>query len=103
MLAKDGRVVVVGSRGKVEIDPRETMKRDADVRGHDADERRRRGAGRHPRRARRRGWRTSTLRPIVGKELPLAEAAKAARGGHGQRGVREDRAGAVRRRPDRIP
>src|SRR2546421_2558059 len=33
VLAKFGRVVVVGSRGPVEINPRETMARDADVRG----------------------------------------------------------------------
>jgi len=33
ILAKGGRVVVIGSRGRVEIDPRDTMQRDADVRG----------------------------------------------------------------------
>ncbi len=32
-LAKGGRVVVVGSRGKVTVDPRELMVREADVRG----------------------------------------------------------------------
>ena len=33
MLAPKGRVVVVGSRGRVEIDPRELMAREGDVRG----------------------------------------------------------------------
>ena len=33
LLAPQGRVVVIGSRGRVEIDPRDTMQRDADIRG----------------------------------------------------------------------
>src|SRR6266487_2715573 len=33
ILAKGGRVVIIGSRGRVEIDPRDTMQRDVDVRG----------------------------------------------------------------------
>ena len=33
ILAKAGRVAVIGSRGRVEIDPRDTMRRDADIRG----------------------------------------------------------------------
>src|SRR5437762_10243412 len=33
ILAKRGRVVIIGSRGRVEIDPRDAMQRDADVRG----------------------------------------------------------------------
>src|SRR5438093_12819386 len=33
ILAKGGRVVIIGSRGRVEIDPRNTMQRDVDVRG----------------------------------------------------------------------
>ena len=33
ILAKGGRIAIIGSRGKVEIDPRDTMQRDADVRG----------------------------------------------------------------------
>src|SRR5438132_10408348 len=33
ILAKRGRIAIIGSRGKVEIDPRDTMQRDADVRG----------------------------------------------------------------------
>jgi NADPH2:quinone reductase len=33
LLAKNGRVVVIGSRGPVEIDPRNIMMREADIRG----------------------------------------------------------------------
>ena len=33
ILAKGGRVAIIGSRGRVEIDPRDTMQRDADIRG----------------------------------------------------------------------
>jgi NADPH2:quinone reductase len=33
ILAVNGRVIVIGNRGKIEIDPRETMKRDAEIRG----------------------------------------------------------------------
>src|SRR6185436_13374392 len=33
ILAKNGRVVVIGNRGTIEINPRETMGRDADIRG----------------------------------------------------------------------
>lgn len=76
LLAKDGRVVVVGNRGKVEIDPRETMKRDADIRGmtlmnateHEL-------VGIHA--AIVAGLENKTLRPIIGTTLPLAEVVKA--------------------------
>jgi NADPH2:quinone reductase len=33
ILAKGGRVAIIGSRGRVEIDPRDTMQRDVDLRG----------------------------------------------------------------------
>ena len=42
LLARDGRVVVVGSRGSVEIAPRDLMSREADVRGMLLPTRRRR-------------------------------------------------------------
>jgi NADPH:quinone reductase len=76
MLARNGRVVVVGSRGRIEIDPRDTMSRDADVRGMtlmnaSPDELR----GIHA--AVRAGLENGTLRPIIEKTMPLADAAKA--------------------------
>jgi NADPH2:quinone reductase len=76
VLARNGRVVVVGSRSPVEINPRDTMMRDADIRGMtlmNADEEELRGI--HA--AIVAGLKLGTLRPIVGKEFPLADAAKA--------------------------
>lgn len=73
VLAKFGRVVVIGNRGNIEINPREAMARDADVRGMtlfnatDDDL-----VGIHA--ALVAGLRNGTLRPIVGQEMPLAEA-----------------------------
>ena len=78
MLAKFGRVVVIGSRGSVEINPRDTMQRDADVRGMilpntpPAEL-----ASIHA--ALVAGLENGTLRPVIGKEFPLAEAAEAHR------------------------
>jgi NADPH2:quinone reductase len=76
VLAPGGRVVIIGSRGTVEIDPRDAMRRDAAILGmvlmnapeckmfsiHAAL-----GAG----------LENGTLTPVVGKELPLREAARA--------------------------
>lgn len=76
LLAKLGRVIVIGNRGEVTINARELMSRRASVRGFtlwaateaetveiyagiDA------------------GLETGTLRPIVGKELPLKDAPQA--------------------------
>jgi NADPH2:quinone reductase len=76
ILAKNGRVIVIGSRGKVEIDPRDTMSRDADIRGMslmNATESELLGI--HA--ALVTGLENRALRPIVGRELPLAEAARA--------------------------
>ena len=78
ILAKGGRVVIIGSRGRVEIDPRDTMQRDADVRGMilpntpPAEL-----ASIHA--ALVAGLENGTLRPVIGKEFPLAEAAQAHR------------------------
>ena len=76
MLAHGGRVVVIGSRGPVEINPREVMFRDAAILGMllfnatgrdlpsiDA--------------AIIAGLENGTLHPVVGHELPLAEAPRA--------------------------
>jgi NADPH2:quinone reductase len=76
VLSKNGRVVVVGNRGRIEIDPRQTMARDADVRGMtlmNATDEDLRGIHAHL----VAGLENGTLRPIVGKEMPLAEAARA--------------------------
>lgn len=75
-LARFGRVVVVGSRGRVEIDPRQAMGRDASIHGMTAfnitpEER----ASIHA--ALIAGLEAGTLRPVVRTELPLAEAARA--------------------------
>jgi NADPH2:quinone reductase len=76
VLAKNGRVIVVGNRGSIEINPRETMGRDADIRGmtlmNATDEDLR---GIHA--AIVAGLENGTLRPIIGKEMPLADAPKA--------------------------
>ncbi len=73
LLAKKGRVVVVGSRGPVEINPREAMMRDADIRGMslwNATEEEL--ASIHA--ALVAGLAAGTLRPVIGKELPLKDA-----------------------------
>lgn len=76
VVAKFGRVIVVGSRAEVQINPRDTMSRDVDIRGMSVMN----GTpkilkGIHQ--ALVEGLANRTLRPVVGKELPLAEAAKA--------------------------
>ena len=76
VLAQRGRVVVIGSRGTVEIDPRDTMSRDAAIFGmslfntseHDR-------ASIHA--ALVAGLENGTLRPIVGQEMPLKDAPRA--------------------------
>jgi NADPH:quinone reductase len=76
VLARNGRVVVVGSRGTVEINPRDTMARDASILGMtllNATEPEL--AGMHA--ALVAGLENGTLRPIVGQEIPLAEAPRA--------------------------
>jgi NADPH:quinone reductase len=76
VLARQGRVVVIGSRGPVQIDPRDTMARDASILGMllfnvtEAD-----AATIHP--ALYAGFDNGTLRPVVGQELPLDQAPRA--------------------------
>ena len=78
ILAKGGRVAIVGSRGRVEIDPRDTMQRDIDLRGMvlpntpPAEM-----ASIHA--ALVAGLENGTLRPVIGKEFPLAAAVQAHR------------------------
>ena len=88
VLARGGRVVVVGNRGSIEINPRETMKRDASILGmtlFNASERDLSGI--HA--ALVAGMANHTLRPVVGREFPLSDAAAAhaavmAPGSHGK-------------------
>jgi NADPH2:quinone reductase len=78
LLARGGRVVVVGSRGPVEIAPRELMGRDADVRGmllFAAPP----AALAEAYAAVGEGLAAGRLHPLVGRELPLADAATAHR------------------------
>jgi NADPH:quinone reductase len=75
ILAKRGRVVVVGNRGTVEIDPRQTMLKDSDIRGMSlmhADE---------PElkliyAALDAGFANGSLVPLISKHFPLADAPK---------------------------
>ena len=76
LLANNGRVIVIGSRGEVTINPRELMARRASIRaftlwGVTAAEEADIHAGLFA------GLENGTLRPVVGKALPLAEAARA--------------------------
>jgi NADPH2:quinone reductase len=76
VLAKFGRVVVIGSRGNVEINPRDAMSRDASILGmtlFNASE----SEAQSIHRAIYAGLENGTLRPIVGKEFPLEQAAAA--------------------------
>jgi NADPH2:quinone reductase len=76
LLAKGGRVVVIGSRGPVEIDARNLMMREADIRGVTLF------SATPAERAEiyRRitfGLEDGSLRPVIGESFPLAEAARA--------------------------
>jgi NADPH:quinone reductase len=76
LVAKCGRVVVVGNRGTIEINPRDTMARDAAVIGmllFNASEKEL--AVIHA--AIVSGLESGTLRPVIGQSIPLAEAARA--------------------------
>jgi NADPH2:quinone reductase len=76
LLAFKGRVVVIGSRGDVTITPRDLMTRRASIHaftlwGITEAEEKEIHAGLIA------GLENGTLRPVVGKELPLAEASRA--------------------------
>ena len=76
LLAKKGRVVVVGNRGTIEINPRDTMSREADIRGMTlfaASE----AELRDIHAGLRAGLENGTLKPVIGTKIPLAEAARA--------------------------
>lgn len=76
VLAPGGRVVVIGSRGPVEIDPRDALSREAAILGAlifgaTPGE----YAGIHA--ALTAGLENGTLRPVIGQQLPLADAPRA--------------------------
>jgi NADPH:quinone reductase len=76
LLAGRGRVVVVGNRGRIEINPRDAMGRDAAIIGmtlFNATERDL--AEIHA--ALIAGLTTGILNPVIGREMPLADAARA--------------------------
>jgi NADPH2:quinone reductase len=76
LLARFGRVIIIGSRGEISITPRDLMARTSSVRGFvlwgisEADE-----ADVHA--GLYAGLENGTIRPVVGKELPLGEAVRA--------------------------
>jgi NADPH:quinone reductase len=74
VLANFGRIAIIGNRGKIEIDPRLLMRNQGTIvgvmRGSAAEI-----AEAHA--AISAGLANGSLRPIVGKELPLAEAPRA--------------------------
>jgi NADPH2:quinone reductase len=76
VLARNGRIVIVGSRGRIEIDPRQTMAKEAAIFGtafwnlSDGDL-----ARIHDELA--RGFADGTLEPVIAQELPLADASRA--------------------------
>jgi NADPH2:quinone reductase len=76
ILAMRGRIVVIGNRGNVEINARLAMNKDAAILGmalfHATPAE---VAGMHA--ALVEGMRNGTLRPVVGQEIPLAEASRA--------------------------
>ncbi|MDQ3649363.1 MAG: NADPH:quinone reductase [Acidobacteriota bacterium] len=76
VLARGGRVVVIGSRGTVEIDPRAAMGRDASILGMAMMN----GSPQELQSihaALVAGLENGTLRPVVGREMSLADAPRA--------------------------
>jgi len=78
MVADRGRVIVIGSRGEITINPRDLMSRRGSIRGFtlwalNESEIAEIHAGILT------GLENGTLRPVVGKQIPLAEAARAHR------------------------
>ena len=98
LLAKHGRVVVVGNRGKTEIDARQAMGRDAAILGMtlfnvtEAE-----FVEIHA--ALIAGLANGTLNPVVGREIPAGRGAARARSGDGAGRARQDRSDPMMR-PD---
>ena len=76
LLAKKGRVVVIGNRGTIEINPRDAMSREADIRGLTLFATTEQEA-REMHAALGAGLENGTLRPVIAQTIPLAEAARA--------------------------
>jgi NADPH:quinone reductase len=87
-IATNGRIVIIGSRGKIEINPRDAMIREAAVFGlmlfnASVAERRAIHAAIHA------GLELGALRPVIGKRFPMGDAPRAheavlAPGAHGK-------------------
>nr|MBA3441283.1 NADPH:quinone reductase [Pyrinomonadaceae bacterium] len=76
VLAQGGRVVVIGNRGTIEINPRDAMSRDASILGmvlFNAST----GEMASIHAALVAGLENRTLRPVVGQEMPLGDAPRA--------------------------
>lgn len=75
IVAMRGRIVVIGNRGTIEINPRGAMNKNADIRGmalfHASPSE---VTGIHA--ALVEGLRNGTLRPVIAEELPLGQAAR---------------------------
>jgi len=76
VIARHGRIMVIGNRGTIEINPRGTMARECDIRGVMLF-----GASQEEFQAMHAaifaGLEAGTLRPIVGRKFALADAVKA--------------------------
>jgi NADPH2:quinone reductase len=78
LLALRGRVVVIGNRGSIEINPRATMQRDLSILGLTLmNATKEELVGIHA--ALVAGLESGTLNPVVGREMPLADAPRAHR------------------------
>ena len=91
ILAKGGRVAIIGSRGRVEIDPRDTMQRDADIRGMVLPNTPPARTSKHSRRTRGR----SGKRDVASGDRQRISAGRSGRGassGHGAGSVGKNRA-----------
>jgi len=76
LLALRGRVVVIGNRGSIEINPRATMQRDLSILGFTLmNATREELAGIHAGLV--AGLESGPLNPVVGREMPLADAPRA--------------------------
>ena len=76
MIARRGRIIVIGNRGTIEINPRDAMAKGASIIGmlllNTPPEEAQRIAS-----ALAAGLENGTLNPLVGREFPLSEAHRA--------------------------